>query len=83
MSLAEILPAVRSLPRDEQTQLVHWLVEELARPDEQEINRRAELLAQLVAAAPHQLDRPDFRPGAAAVLEQVLAEHREQAGGRQ
>jgi hypothetical protein len=81
MSLADILPAVRSLPRDEQTQLMHWLVEELARPDEDDINRRAELLAQLVAAAPHQFDRPEFGPEAAAVLEQVLAEHRQQAGG--
>ena len=34
MSLAEILPAVRSLPRTEQVRLVHLLIDELARPED-------------------------------------------------
>ena len=33
MSLAELLPAVRALPRAEQVQLMHLLVDELTRPD--------------------------------------------------
>ena len=76
MSLTEVLPAVRRLPRGEQAQLVHWLVEELARPDEDEIARRAELLAQLVAAAPHQLSRPEFSAEAVATLQELLAHHK-------
>ena len=34
MSLTELLPAVRALPRAERIRLVHLLIDELARPQE-------------------------------------------------
>jgi hypothetical protein len=77
MSLAEILPAVRTLPREEQIQLLHCLVEELGRPGSLAPSRESQLLEQLAAAAPHQLDRPEFAPEAAVVLQELLASHRD------
>jgi hypothetical protein len=77
MSLADIIPAVRTLPREEKIQLLHCLVEELGRPASLESPRDAELLEQLSAAAPHQLIRPEFSPEAAVVLQELLASHRD------
>jgi hypothetical protein len=80
MSLAEILPAVRLLPREEKMELVRVLSAELLIPLTSEADRDRELLEQLVAAAPHQFHRPDFGPEAVAVLEELLANHRDPAG---
>lgn len=75
MSLAELLPAVQALPRDEQAQLLHWLRDELGRADVPANDREAALLAQLVAAAPLQFDRPEVGPEAVAALQELLATH--------
>jgi hypothetical protein len=77
MSLAEILPAVRMLPREEQIQLLHCLVDELGRPGSLAPSRESELLEQLAAAASHQLNRPEFAPGAAVVLQELLGSQRD------
>jgi hypothetical protein len=76
MSLTEVLPAVRALPRADQTQLMHWLVDELTRPEAPANDREADLLAQLVAAAPFQIDRPEVGPEVVAAMQELLANHR-------
>lgn len=64
MSLAELLPTVRSLPRDEQVQLVHFLADELGRRDEATPNIAFEIFT------------PDPSPAAAEALLKLLADER-------
>ena len=76
MSLAEILPAVRELSREDQLELVRVLTSDLSSAQPSSADRDAELLQQLVAAAPCQLDRPWAGPVPVAALQQLLADHR-------
>jgi len=74
MSLAEILPAVRMLPRADQLELVRVLSEELAAPAKQE--SEDELLRRLFPpGATYEIYTPDVSPEAALILQQLLHEH--------
>jgi hypothetical protein len=68
MSLAEILPAVRSLPRPEQVRLVHPLIDELAR------SGLDDPLAAL--GGPHPVCFPEDNSAAAAALQRLLDQER-------
>jgi hypothetical protein len=81
MSLADLLPVVRSLSADEQDQLLQWLSDEKSRR-EVVANHDDVLIAQLIAAAPFQPYRPECGPEAVAALEQLLAEHRAELPGQ-
>jgi hypothetical protein len=74
MSLAEIMPAIRQLSREEQVELVRVLTAELSAVPPSPADRDAELLQQLVAAAPCQLDRPWAGPVPVETLRQLLAD---------
>ena len=67
MSIAEILPAVRALPRSEKFRLARLLLDDLA---------AEELLAGLKQGQECPIYTPEFAPGAAAQLATLLAEHR-------
>ena len=77
MSLAEIMPAVRKLPREEQLELLRVLSAELLAGHPFPGDRDADLLQQLAAAAPCQLDRPWAGPVPVAALRQLLADRRD------
>jgi hypothetical protein len=67
MSLADVLSVVKSLPAADKDQLLRWLQADQA-------SRDADLIFQLIAAAPAQLVRPQFGPEAAIFVERFLAE---------
>jgi hypothetical protein len=63
MSIAEILPAVRALPRSEKLRLARLLLDDLA---------GEELLATLKPGQEFPIHTPEFAPGAAAQLATLL-----------
>jgi hypothetical protein len=71
MSLAEILPAVRKLPREEQLELVRVLSAELTIPAKQESDD--EMLRRLFPpGATYEIYTPQFSPEAADELARFL-----------
>jgi hypothetical protein len=75
MSLAEILPAVRALPREEQLELMRVVSAELASDSPAARDDEAELLARLVRpGATYHIFTPDPCPGAAHELMKLLAD---------
>lgn len=77
MSLAELMPAVRSLTRDEKVELKRLLDSELTNQaftteDTTDNQRDRELLRQLAVAAQVDIPRPGESYEAAAILKQVL-----------
>jgi hypothetical protein len=71
MSLAEILPAVRLLPREEQQELVRVLTTELAAPATHEAEE--EMLRRLFpAGVRYDIFTPQFSPEAANELARFL-----------
>jgi hypothetical protein len=67
MTIAELLPTVRSLSRIDKLQLIQWLAADLAQAD-------AEELCPIVPAQTYPLWSPDRAYDAAATLLQVLDE---------
>jgi len=71
MSLAEILPAVRLLPREEKMELVRVLSAELAGPAQQE--SQEEMLRPLFPpGAKYDIFTPQFPPEAAEEVARLL-----------
>jgi hypothetical protein len=70
MSIAEIIPAVRALPRSEKFRLVRLLLDDLA---------GEELLATLEQGQECPIYTPQFAPGAAALQATVLEEQGKQS----
>lgn len=76
MSLAELLPAIRALPRAEQVQLLHLLVDGVAEASPPNLNEiPVELRKQLPTTA--EVWFPEPNPGAVAAALQVLHEGRD------
>jgi hypothetical protein len=69
MSIAEILPAVRALPRSEKFRLARLLLEDLA---------AEELLSSLKQGQEFPIYTPEVAPGAAAQLATLLEEQGKQ-----
>jgi len=67
MSISEIIPAVRALSRGEKLQLTQILLEDLA---------REELPAMFKKGQVYSIYTPEYAPGAAAQLAQLLKEER-------
>jgi hypothetical protein len=65
MSIAEILPGVRALSRGEEFQLAQLLLADLAREELPELFREGQV---------YPIYTPEYAPGAAAQLAQVLRE---------
>jgi hypothetical protein len=79
MSLAELIPVVRLLSRDEQVELKRFLESELCDhnvPGSEAATpaQGSELLKQLVVAAPLQRDPVEITPDGLRALEQLLSE---------
>jgi hypothetical protein len=73
MSLAEIMPAVRSLPREEKMELVRVLSAELAASGSSNDDPESEALLRLIPpGATFHIYTPEFSPGAADVLAELL-----------
>jgi hypothetical protein len=70
MSIAEILPAVRALPRSEKFRLARLLLDDLA---------EEELLSTIKQGQEFPLYTPEFAPGAAAQLATLLEEQGKQS----
>jgi hypothetical protein len=73
MSLANLLPAVLSLPRQEQVELMHYLVEELSRPPVSDGPDAAP--PPSTPAMAYEVFSPDPCPEAADALLKLLADH--------
>ena len=71
MSIVEIMPAVQALSRSEKFHLARMLLEDLASED---------LLATIKEGQVFPIYTPDYSPGAAAQLAQLLAEKEEGIG---
>ena len=65
MSIAEIIPAVRALPRSEKFRLAQLLLDDLARED---------LLSGIKAGQEFPIYTPAYTPGAATQLNTLLEE---------
>jgi hypothetical protein len=79
MSLAELIPALRSLSRDEQLELKLFLDSELAKPQETNatgpcLDPESDLGKQFIAAATLYRERVEVAPEGIAVLQQLLAD---------
>ena len=70
MSIAEIIPTVRALPRSEKVKLVRLLLDDLA---------GEELLSLLKQGQEFPIYTPEFAPGAAAQLARLLEEQEKQS----
>jgi hypothetical protein len=70
MSITEIIPAVRALPRSEKFRLVQLLLDDLA---------GEELLSTLKQGQEFPIYTPEFAPGAAAQLATLLEEQGKQS----
>ena len=70
MSIAEIIPAVRALPRSEKFRLARLLLDDLA---------GEELLSTLEQGQAFPIYTPEFTPGAAAQLARLLEEQGKQS----
>jgi hypothetical protein len=84
MSLAELMPAVRSLTRDEKAELKRLLDSELSNQeisseDATDDQRDRELLRQLAIAAQVDIPRPGESYEAAAILSQFLESEKSKA----
>jgi hypothetical protein len=66
LSLSELLPIVQALPRPDQVRLVHFLIDELARP----MDPDPELKAAALCWGLHQSSE------AAAILQRLLEENK-------
>jgi hypothetical protein len=69
MSVAELIPQIRTLSRKEQLLLIHCLLDELGAPD---LTREQRLLEEFAAGGPYEIYTPEFSEGAAAVLDEYL-----------
>jgi hypothetical protein len=67
MSIAEIIPAVRALGRGEKFQLAQMLLEDLAREELPPVFKEGQV---------YPIYTPEFAPGAAAQLAQLLMEEK-------
>ena len=76
MSLIDLMPAVRTLKRDEQMKLKLYLESALSERSCTDDVPHSNLIDQLIAAAPHQLQRIEPTAEGIAVLEQIVAEGR-------
>jgi hypothetical protein len=65
MSITEIIPVVRALPRSEKFQLARLLLDDLA---------GEELLSGIKQGQEFRIETPEFAPGAAAQLASLLEE---------
>ena len=72
MSLAEIMPIVRSLSRKEQIELVRLLASDLDQAETSTTPADSELFEQLAIAAQFDFPRPGESYEAAAILSQLL-----------
>ena len=73
MSLAELLPAVRMLPREDQLELVRVLSAELVAPAKQESDE--EMVGRLFPpGATYEIYTPEMSPEAVQALQQLLQE---------
>ena len=81
MSLAELMPALRSLTREEQVELKQFLDSELSgqQTSNSDAAKEEELLRQLVAAAPLYYGPIETNAEGIRALEQVLADARARA----
>jgi hypothetical protein len=70
MSIAEVIPAVRALPRSEKVMLMQLLLDDLA---------GEELLSGIKQGQEFPIYTPEFSPGAAAQLAALLAEQGKQS----
>jgi len=70
MSIAEIIPALRGLPRSEKFRLARLLLDDLA---------AEELLSTIKPGQEFPLHTPEFAPGAAAQLATLLDEQEKQS----
>jgi hypothetical protein len=68
MSIAEIIPALRALPRNEKLQIARLLLDDLA---------EEELLSAIKPGQEFSLYTPEIAPGAAAELAKLLDQHEE------
>jgi hypothetical protein len=69
MSVAELIPQIRTLCRKDQLLLMHHLLDELGASD---LTREERLLEEFAADGPYEVYTPEFSEGAAAVLEEYL-----------
>ncbi len=69
MTITEILPAVRALPRSEKFRLARLLLDDLA---------GEELLSGIQPGQEFRIETPEFAPGAAAQLASLLEEQGKQ-----
>jgi hypothetical protein len=74
MSLAEIMPAARLLPREEKLELVRVLSAELAEPAKQDSEE--DLIRRYITpGATYHIFTPQVGPEAVQILQQLLQEH--------
>ncbi|MSR53282.1 MAG: hypothetical protein EXS09_08315 [Gemmataceae bacterium] len=76
MSLIDLMPAVRSLKRDEQVKPKLYLESALAEEVCTEKVANSNPIDQSIATAPCQFDRPEATAEGIAVLERIVAEGR-------
>ena len=67
MSIAEIIPVVRALSRDEKVQLAHMLLEDLGFEEQKAMFKDGQV---------YPIYTPEYAPNAAAQLAQLLNEER-------
>ena len=72
ISFADLPPDVRALPRGEQVQLMRFLAQELARPNDSICADDSGLLAELIHSGPYEVFTPAPCPDAAFELEKLL-----------
>jgi hypothetical protein len=72
MSLAEVLPTVRSLSRNEQIELMRLLASDLDQAETSATSTDSEFFDQLAIAAQFDFPRPGESYEAAAILRQFL-----------
>ena len=65
MSIAEIIPALRALSRSEKFHLAHLLLEDLAQEEQPTVFKDGQI---------YPIYTPEYAPGAAAQLAQLLEE---------
>lgn len=78
MSLSELLPAIRSLHRNDKLELFRELSQELAPAAAEQSSEEALLLDRIVQAAQFDWPRPEFSSEAAVILQKLLDEQQVQ-----
>jgi hypothetical protein len=76
MSLAELIPALRSLSREEQVKLRQFLDSELNKQEESENDTTEQKLARILPAGHYEIFTPEFSAEAVAVMTKFLQDSR-------